>query len=213
LSGGRKVIENYCKKEQAPLDTLIATAEMTSKGQSFCKNLTSTSILFVQWLFTFMEEEHTRQKASSTLDASSRWLWVTSMVRIFFSELSLVRSGPSLISPQYALQPRSAARFLWATVQAHRVMEEFKKLDFRLHPSIAPILTSQLVEICASCVDLENLKETLQLETKKAASDASNAMKEAKSAASLANEAKRQADRAARNKRGRGDRGADDDDH
>jgi hypothetical protein len=54
-----------------------------------------------------------------------------------------------------------AARILWATLQAHRVFDDFIRAEHRHDPRIAPIIVLHLLENCISCVEIEKLETTV----------------------------------------------------
>jgi uncharacterized coiled-coil protein SlyX len=54
-----------------------------------------------------------------------------------------------------------AARILWATLQAHRVFDDFVKAEYRHDPRIAPIIMLHLLENRISRAELEKLEATV----------------------------------------------------
>jgi hypothetical protein len=55
-----------------------------------------------------------------------------------------------------------AARILWATLQAHRVMGEFVAADFWNDPWVAPIVVLHLLENCMTKAEVEGMQARLK---------------------------------------------------
>jgi hypothetical protein len=69
-------------------------------------------------------------------------------VRVIGADLS------DIVSPS-----KRAARILWATLQAHRVMRGFIEADFRNHPKIAPVIVMHLFENRVGRQEVDLLRE------------------------------------------------------
>jgi hypothetical protein len=84
-------------------------------------------------------------------DAVEAWHLVGSIVRRFFSDLYAVRGSARYMS----LSSQSAAvvggAYLWAALQAQRIMQEYVEAEFRHHPSVSPVIThdSPLLPSCS----------------------------------------------------------------
>jgi hypothetical protein len=61
-----------------------------------------------------------------------------------------------LVSPS-----KQAAKVMWATLQAHRVMRTFINADFRNDPRIAPVIVLHLLENCVGRQDVNLLRQKL----------------------------------------------------
>jgi uncharacterized coiled-coil protein SlyX len=72
-------------------------------------------------------------------------------------------SFTSLLADLSDLQSASqrAARILWATLQTHRVFDDFIRAEYRHDPRIAPIIVLHLLENRISRVELDTLKNTV----------------------------------------------------
>jgi hypothetical protein len=80
--------------------------------------------------------------------------------------MSSIRFGPGrlLSISKVRKDPEMAGRVLWAVLQSHWLMIEFKKMDFCLHTSIAPVLTMHLLTICAFRDNLDSFKKIIEKE-------------------------------------------------
>ena len=84
---------------------------------------------------------------------------------------------------------RRGAKYLWLTLQMHRVMKEYVTAKFREHPSIAPMLNISLYKTMVTIDKFESLRETV----KKMESTVQNSKVLAEKAMSAANAGKNQA--------------------
>jgi hypothetical protein len=186
IDGYKVMIENGVESALGPLQEAIRMSGLSSEAEDVAIKMANLSEDFIRGLFRFMVHEYERQGASSTLTTEKRWLLIQRLVRIVCHEFHKVRSGPALLSvSRVRKDPEMAGRVLWAVLQSHRLMLEFKKMDFRLHTSIAPVLTMHLLTICAFRDDLDSFKKTME--------------KELAAARLTAKEAKQVADRALTN--------------
>jgi hypothetical protein len=145
--GGRKAIAEGVNQAMTPLRESIGVSNMSPEAKSVARTLLSDSKDHVISYMQFLKEEHDNQRSLSSLSARARWSYVCTLGRIVFDELYKVRNGPSRFPLPTAHSPTVAGKILWSTLQCHRLMNEFVHQDFRLHPSIAPVLTNHLLEI------------------------------------------------------------------
>jgi hypothetical protein len=171
LDGGAKMLKQAVEDKMSPLQDSISETGMSAKAETLGLRLLANTQTHLDKLLTFMQEEYGRQGASSTLLAARKWEVVTKLIRILFNAVKKVRSGPAMASIKTVTAPRVAARILWATLQAHRVLDEFVAKGFRLHPDISPVLTSHLLEICAFREDIDKLRNAQETALKRMAAD------------------------------------------
>ena len=74
---------------------------------------------------------------------------VSSIMRTVFRDIAKYRNEAQSITASQALTKERGGEFLWATLRAHKVMEEYLDAGFKEHPSIAPMLTSHLMDVMA----------------------------------------------------------------
>lgn len=93
------------------------------------------------------------------------WSVVKLMVRVFFRELRKVR-----IRAQTAYQSSDSTvrvgLYLWHTLQAHRVMNDFKTLKFFNHTLVAPSIVNHLFEHRAPKVQVDALELVIKAQNK-----------------------------------------------
>jgi hypothetical protein len=163
IDGQKIMVENAVDAALVPLQESIRMSGMSSEAEDVAIKMASLSEDFMHGLFRFMVHEYERQGASSTLTTEKRWLLIQRLVRIICHEFHKVRSGPALLSvSKVRKDPEMAGRVLWAVLQSHWLMLEFKKMEFRLHTSIAPVLTMYLLTICAFRDNLDSFKKSME---------------------------------------------------
>jgi hypothetical protein len=72
------------------------------------------------------------------------WPLVSSIVRRMFDDIAVDRCLASFVDFKNELKEQAATEYLWASLDAHRVMTEYTTHEFRHHPSIALIINYQL---------------------------------------------------------------------
>jgi hypothetical protein len=128
--------------------------------------------------------------ASTGLTSKSRWSLVQRLLRIIFKEISKVRRKPSYITAKNA--KTASADYLWACLQAHRIMAEYLEKGFVNHASIAPVLTTHMLTIVAFKEDLKksaDLVDKVKQHAENAIKDMQELVVKANNAATAAKEA------------------------
>jgi hypothetical protein len=76
------------------------------------------------------------------MDEDKAWELTAKMVRAFWAEIYKVRAPAAQACLPAAVKGSSkdAAKVLYCTLQAHRIMQEFKSKEFIRHPSMATVL-------------------------------------------------------------------------
>jgi hypothetical protein len=119
------------------------------------------------------------------LHSSSHWTQFQTMLDDFYSEFSTSGSpaeawrltgmiGKTVLEAMFLVRciaadlsnlqtpVKQAARILWATLQAHRVMGEFVKAEFRNNPRVAPIVGLHLLENRVTKTEVDALQGRLK---------------------------------------------------
>jgi hypothetical protein len=92
------------------------------------------------------------------------WKLTSLIAKTVFEAVHQVRAIGSdlsdLVSPS-----KKAAKVMWATLQAHRVMRTFINADFRNDPRIAPVIVLHLLENRVGRADVDAIKQKVALQT------------------------------------------------
>ena len=86
------------------------------------------------------------------------WTIVLTMVQVIWRDLRKVRVEAEMA---YGSEnpTEMVGKYLWGTLQAHQVMEDFLRTQLHQHTEVAPHITLQLLEHRAPCVEVSALKE------------------------------------------------------
>jgi len=188
-TGLRKRIKTDLKNHQSSIKTMLESAGLSGKAQRVAIHMLDESVLFIKKMLSWMSDQHRGYGIGSGISDSAKWELVCLLVRIIFRDMRRVRRHVQHVKLSEAKSVRFAHHFVWAAVQAHRVAANYVDKDFNLHPSIAPILTSHLLDVCAFKDELVSLH--MEVESK-----IEVARGVAKEAATMAKAARTQADRA-----------------
>ena len=126
------------------------TFEMHPAALSVCKELLSLTVDFFRKMSSMMSILY-RELMVTTFGSDNPskeskaicWKIVLTLVRVIFRELRKVRVGSE---HAYNFPHRANALYLWGILQAHRVMAEFVKTNFREHPMFHPKMIMFLFE-------------------------------------------------------------------
>jgi hypothetical protein len=96
-----------------------------------------------------------------TSTSKDAWRLTSLIAKTVFEVVHQVRSVGADLSDIVSPSKR-AAKVMWATLQAHRIMRTFIDADFRNDPKIAPVIVLHLLENRVGRADLEALQKKLQ---------------------------------------------------
>ena len=90
---------------------------------------------------------------------------VLTMVRVIWRELRKVRVEAET---SYGLETHAVkvGQYLWGTLQALRVMENFLRTQLRQHPEVSPQITMYMFEHRAPLVEVSALNQKIEAQTK-----------------------------------------------
>jgi hypothetical protein len=89
------------------------------------------------------------------------WSLTSLIAKTVFVAIHHVRSVGADISDIVSPSKR-AAKVMWSTLQAHRIMRSFIDADFRNHAMIAPVIVLHLLENRVGRTEVDGLKAKLQ---------------------------------------------------
>lgn len=165
----KSTIENMVDVTANPLGSLVPGAVgpqphgMDAEAQNLALKLLDQSTLFwdkwsneINNLFTFLTRGRTGAAA-----IKEAWGMDLASQRVVLEEL---HSSCVFAAEAFALPTAEdrCVKYLWATLQAHRVQDEFIKFGFRRHPRIAPRLTMFLFESRTPLYKTVALEKTVQ---------------------------------------------------
>ena len=87
------------------------------------------------------------------------------MVRVIWRDLSKVRVEAEMEYGSDNLKDM-LGQYLWGTLQAHWVMNDFLRTQFRQHPEVAPHIKLYLFEHRAPRVEVSDLKQRVEAQDK-----------------------------------------------
>jgi hypothetical protein len=137
----------------------VERASLSGKMDLVVNKLKMLSLTFNEKLMQFMCDQFNTYGASTGLTKESRWELVQRLVRIVFQEIAKVRRKPAYITARQA--KNESSKYMWACLQAHRVMAEFVEKKFVNHPAIAPVLTSHMLTIVSFKEDVKRGTDAL----------------------------------------------------
>ena len=134
-NGRRFWIRDETRKTEQQLDGWIRT-QLAGPAQLLGKDLLVDSCAMSEALYTFISTSYDDTMHSGKFDSDQAWALTSSFVKRIFTELShvrvIARDGVHVDDPW-----STGATFLFATLKAHVIMEQFMRLSIKDHPSIS----------------------------------------------------------------------------
>jgi len=145
VSGVRRSTTQSLKFQVDNIKLMLSHFYGTTKSYQVAHTMLTKSYAFWIALANWIDEFHMKLTIVSCCSSEEAWLLVASCVRGVFRELRRVR-----ICAQEAEKipdrPTSCALFLWGSLQAHRVMDQFLIHSFEGHPVITPVINMHLFQ-------------------------------------------------------------------
>ena len=108
--------------------------------------------MFLKKLFQFMQRFYCELTVVHKTDEIESWHLVASIVKQVNLDLAKkVRGLARFVNMTITKDIDVASTFMWASLQAHRVMQEYTASNFRGHPHVAPVVTLHLYAHCVPC--------------------------------------------------------------
>lgn len=134
-TGRRFWIRDETRKTEQQIDGWIRT-QLSGPAQLLAKDLLMDSYAMSDCLYTFISTSYEDTMHSNKFDSKQAWSLTSSFVKRIFTELGyvrvLARDGVNMDDPW-----NTAATFLFATLKAHVIMQDFMRLSIKDHPSIS----------------------------------------------------------------------------
>jgi hypothetical protein len=134
-NGRRFWIRDETRKTEQQLDGWIRS-QLDGPAQLLGKDLLVDSCAMSEALYTFISTSYDDTMHSGKFDSGQAWALTSSFVKRIFTELShvrvIARDGVHVDDPW-----STGATFLFATLKAHVIMEQFMRLSIKDHPSIS----------------------------------------------------------------------------
>ena len=145
VSGVRRSTTQSLKFKVENIKLMLSHFYGTSEAYRLAFTMLSKSYSFWISLANWIDEFHQKLTIVSCCTVDEAWLLVASCVRGVFRELRRVR----IVAQEAEKIPDKATSrslFLWGSLQAHRIMDEFLIHSFKGHPVITPVINMHLFQ-------------------------------------------------------------------
>jgi len=143
LDGARHVLLYNIKQAEPSLRESMRFLEPDAR--ELAMELLSRSSAFISSLSQWISNFYTELKTASSAGDAECWRLTSHAVRTVFRDIGEVRAVAKRLTG--TLTPlQKSSYYVWATLQAHCIMDEYVARDFKNHPSIAPMLNQHLFE-------------------------------------------------------------------
>jgi hypothetical protein len=109
------------------------------EARMLASELLTRSRTFVTELCSWMDSFYGELISQSQITPEEAWELVAACVRKFFETIRTVRAPAANASSDTDASAK-CAKYLWAIVQTHDIMKEFREHRFKGHPAIAPVV-------------------------------------------------------------------------
>jgi hypothetical protein len=126
--------------------------EMLNSTASFWRELCAEISEFYRFLLV---SSYGNDVSYTTQAKQQCWTVVLKMLRVFFSELHKRR----IVAEHGYTSPDANAIYFWGTLQAHSVMEEFRRARFHEHPKVYPQIVIFLFKTYVSKSEIQRIRD------------------------------------------------------
>jgi hypothetical protein len=145
-TGWKYWIKHEARNTAKQVDNMIRSQLTAGPPQLLAKELLMDSLSMSQALFSFISTSYDDTVYAARFDSNQAWAMTCKFVKCIFTELTdvcvVARDGIHTDN-QWAM----AAKFLFTTLKAHEIMEEYMCLNIKDHP----IISSEMVKfVCYS---------------------------------------------------------------
>ncbi len=136
-------------------------AEGLMKARMLAMEMHELSQNFVMELSTWIDAFYQELISTSEATEDEAWEVVGACVKKVFEMLRVPRAQASNATMDRSLSSQCAT-YLWALVQAHKVMKEFVEARFRNHGAIAPVIVLHIFKTRVTRVSLGSQRKRLE---------------------------------------------------
>jgi hypothetical protein len=120
---------------------------LSPEAKGVAHSMLTASVLFIDELSNFMSMFYTELPGSEMqTDDLEAWTLTCSVVKKMFDDIAALHTVAKYTNSKDHTPAKVASIFLWATLNAHHIMDEYLAERFRHHRSIAPIINFHLYQ-------------------------------------------------------------------
>jgi hypothetical protein len=138
------ILESILITVRYSLNTVIIQSECSPQAQLLIRGMLQNSAMFLEKLFQFMQRFYCELTVVHKTDEVESWHLVASIVKQVFLDLAKVWGPVRFVNVTITKDIDVASTFMWESLQAHRIMQEYTVSNFRGHPHVAPVVTLHL---------------------------------------------------------------------
>lgn len=156
-------LEGLSDNIEESIPTMVRRFELSDRAKLLVICLVSIMSSFVLKLFAFMAcFYHELLVMWYTTAAKESWHLMCSIAKQIFVDLTLVHSQAKFITVGKTSNDTVAATYLWASLQAHQLVQEYVTSNFWGHSNVAPLVTLHLYAHHVPCVTFAVLEKEVK---------------------------------------------------
>jgi len=176
----RRRVEEQVSMRVSSLRNEMSNSSMTDEGKRLCKWMLEESHHFTKDLFQQMARIYGEMRREGGASDKEAWSLTGRVVDCVFGDIAGVRNPAADAGKSESVRrPGDAERLFWASLQAHVVMESYRKANFMGHPSVGPVMTKYIMSNRVALSEFEKL-QTVVNAVKKTADQAQSTANDVK---------------------------------
>jgi hypothetical protein len=145
LSGMRSTMREKVRHMKSSYMAKITNSKISGEAKLVAQTMLTTSVAFVEAVSAFLSNFYAELiNDENRTGPTEAWILVCSIVRRVFDDIAVHRGRASFVDYRNNEKGHIATQYVWASLQAQRIMAEYTTHEFRHHPSIAPIINYHL---------------------------------------------------------------------